>query len=483
MTNLCKIILASLAVTFVLIGAEVVFGAREYREDAAYDRELIPEKTGSEEEVKSGNMESTSIHEEAEAEEKIEPGNIKTVISPDGMSCMLALDEDGYVWKWEEGKTKADAVVIAELEGIVQIVDTGSGSVYALTEKGDVYAWGINRGLLIDPEADEYNIVFPNPIKLSNLSNIVKMEVSNGRAFAVDQNSRLFVWGLGRYKYVTPDYVPSLMDGYEEQTANVEEIYVGTGDFHYFKRKNDEIFSILLSEHLADDLSYFIVPNFEGEPAVSDWLSDIREGKSERIFDVRVEGGPQCVYLYEMGKKEDIDLISADGFTMYMYQTDGTLWYWNSDMITYHDKEKAGASVERRDLDYSGSFEEADLGEILDMGSDSRAVPQIISISPGIDGALFLLENGEVFTSEYVTTEIKDVEYFERSHGNPQKTAIRHAYDFHLKGLSFRKLNFENIINISSNKNNQFFLVDEDGNIFSYQIENQTEERSSLYAY
>ena len=266
------------------------------------------------------------------------------------------------------------------------------------------------------------------------------------------------------------------MDGYEERTDNVEEIYVGAGDFHYFKRKDNQIFSIMLTEHLTDDLSYFIVPNFAGEPAASDWLSDMRAGKSERIFDVRVEGGPCLVYLYEMGKKDDIALISADGYTMYLYQTDGTLWYWNSDIIAYHDKERAGASVERRDLDYSGFFEEADVGEILDMGTDSTAIPKIVSISPGINGALFLLENGEVFVSEYVTTEIKDVEYFARSHGNPQNTWTEVAYDFPLKGLSFRKLDFENIINISSNKNNKFFLIDKAGNIYSYEIEENKEE-------
>ncbi len=139
---------------------------------------------------------------------------------------------------------------------------------------------------------------------------------------------------------------------------------------------------------------------------------------------------------------------------MYLYQEDGTLWYWDSDLITYHDKEWAGASVERRDL--------------LDMETDDLLVPKIISISPGVDGALFLLENGEVFVSEYVTTEIKDVEYFRRSHGNPQNTWTTVAKDLPLKGLSFRKLDYENINGISSDKNNTFYLIDKDENIYCY---------------
>lgn len=305
-----------------------------------------------------------------------------------------------------------------------------------------MYAWGNNWGWLIDPDSEDKdaNEMFPEPVKLNHLSNITKIDAANGKAFAVDREGRLFVWGLGRYKYITPDYVPSLVDDYEEQTDNIEEIYVGAGNFHYFKRKDNQIFSILLSENLTDDKAYFIVPNFTGEPAVPNWINDILAGESERIFDVRVEGGPHLVYLYEMGKKDDIALISADGYTMYLYQEDGTLWYWNSDLITYHDDGRVGASVELRDLDYSGVFEEADVGEILDMETDSTVIPKIISISPGIDGALFLLENGEVFVSEYITTEIKDVEYFARSHSNPQNTRTVVANDFSLKGLSFRKL-------------------------------------------
>lgn len=473
-----KMIMVCITIIVALLGGVTVYLAREKSEGVTYDREPSadsPDETGTVEIAEFGSDEDTIIRGETAADEDIELSNIKTVISPDEMSCFIALDEGGRVWKWEEGKTKEEAVLIEELEDIVKILDTGYGSVYALTVEGDVYAWGNNWGWLIDPDSEDKdaNEMFLEPVKLNHLSNITKIDAANGKAFAVDREGRLFVWGLGRYKYITPDYVPSLVDGYEEQTDNIEEIYVGAGNFHYFKRKDKQIFSILLSENLTDDKAYFIVPNFTGEPAVPNWINDILAGESERIFDVRVEGGPHLVYLYEMGKKDDVALISADGYTMYLYQEDGTLWYWNSDLITYHDDGRVGASVELRDLDYSGVFEEADVGEILDMETDSTVIPKIISISPGIDGALFLLENGEVFVSEYITTEIKDVEYFARSHSNPQNTRTVVANDFSLKGLSFRKLEYENIISISSNKDNTFYLVDKDGNIYCYQIEEE----------
>ena len=414
-----------------------------------------------------------TISEEVEIEEKIELGNIKTVISPDRMSCVIALDENGNVWQWEEGKTKEDAVVIAGVEDVVQIVDTGYSSVYALTSEGDVYAWGFNRGFLIDPKERETSVEFPEPVKLQGLSNITKIDAANGRAFAVNDDGQLFVWGLGRYKGSKEDYIPSMLEGYQELTDHVEEIYVGAGNFHYFKCEDNQIFSIISVEYISEDLKYLIVPNFQGEPSAFDWQNDIRTGNSERIFDIQEEGGFYLVYLYKMGENDNVALMGADAYTMYVYQNDGSLWYWNSDRITYHDCERMGASVELRDLDYSGFFEEVDIGSVLDMETDSTEIPAIVSISPGKEGALFLLENGQVLVSEYVTAEIKDVEYYGWRASNSQDNWTEVVHDFTTKKMSLRKLDFENIVNISTDKKNKFYLVDKDGNIYCYQMEDE----------
>ena len=266
-----------------------------------------------------------AISEEVAIEEKIEMGDIKMVISPDRMSCIIALDENGNVWQWEEGKTKEDAVVIAGVEDVVQIVDTGYSSVYALTSEGDVYAWGLNHGWLIAPEERESSLEFPEPVKLQGLSNIVKIDAANGRAFAVNDDGQLFVWGLGRYKYEVEDYIPSLLEGYQELTNHVEEIYVGGGDFHYFKCEDNQIFSIISVEYLLEYLAFFIVPNFQGEPSAADWWDEIRTGNGERIFDIREEGSYYLVYLYKMGENENVALMGADAYTMYVYQNDTML--------------------------------------------------------------------------------------------------------------------------------------------------------------
>ncbi|MCM1155908.1 MAG: hypothetical protein NC314_04305 [Roseburia sp.] len=394
---------------------------------------------------------------------------IKNVIVQNGE--YVVLDQSGTVWKWKEGETKENAVAIPEMEDIVQLVDTGYNSIYALTDEGDVYAWGINIGYLIDP-AEHTGVEFPEPIKLEGLSNIVSIDAANGQAFALNNNGQLFVWGLGRYKASEEDYIPSLLEGYRELTDNVAEIYPGTGNFHYFKTKDNQFFSIMSAEHIGDSLAYFIVPSFPGEPSASNWLDDIHTGKNEQIFDIREEGGFCFVYLYEMGQNDNIALLAADGYTMYMYQKDGTLWYWNSERITYHDCERAGASLELQALDYSGFFEEVDIGNVLSTEIDRRVIPAVISISPGKDGALFLMEDGRVFASEYITTEVRDVEHFDSRNPNPH-ISVRTAVEPHLslKGLSFHQLEFENIVNISSDKNNNFYLIDKSANIYCYQIE------------
>lgn len=189
---------------------------------------------------------------------------------------------------------------------------------------------------------------------------------------------------------------------------------------------------------------------------------------SSNISEIQGEEKSKISLLYEMGKNDDVKLLAADGYTMYLYLQDNTLWYWNSDRITYHNNEKAGASVEKKDFDHSGHFEQVNLNEVLGMEGD---VPEIIQICPGKDEALFLLGNGQVLVSEYVTTEVKDVEYYAfddpiYTPGSSENTAI--LYQMRLKELSFEKLEYENIMSITGNKFRQPCLLDKSGNIYCY---------------
>ena len=98
----------------------------------------------------------------------------------------ILLYEDGTVW--ESDRETGALSRIAGLENILKIMDAG-GATYALSETGEVYAWGENRGLMISTEAS-HNTVYDEPVKVSGLSDIVEMDVRKtprNEHFRIDQ--------------------------------------------------------------------------------------------------------------------------------------------------------------------------------------------------------------------------------------------------------------------------------------------------------
>ncbi|MBQ6806240.1 MAG: hypothetical protein IJO97_02265 [Lachnospiraceae bacterium] len=379
----------------------------------------------------------------------------------------FVLDSCGIVWNWNGERGIKDATPISELKDVSKIVDAGS-AIYALTKAGDVYAWGSNELYMIAPEKSNVE-VYEKPIKLKGLSNIADIDAGNGSAFAIDNSGRLFMWGLEIYSLRSQDKQPNYIE--PKMDTQVEEIFMGAGNFHYFKEIDGNFFSIMKSESDMTGLAYFIFPCFPGEELDSIWWEDMD------VMDLRKTPKDGLTFLFEMGENSDVRTINADEYTMYLYKNDNTLWYWKSDRITYHDNETVGALVETAELDYNGSFAEVDLKEVLQINEDSNSsVPNIISICSGKENTFFLLDNGQAFISEYVTREIKDVEYYDAGNTNPYRiseTCIEHQ--MHLKGLSFRKLDYENIVSISSDKDSNFFLVDKWGNIHRYTTEIEKE--------
>ncbi|MDE5598543.1 MAG: hypothetical protein K2J04_12050 [Lachnospiraceae bacterium] len=394
-------------------------------------------------------------------EENVQLGNIVSAVSFDAVSIpwIIVLDDNGNVWIKDE--TRNMAVQIPEMKNVIEIVDTGESAFYALTDEGDVYAWGSNLGGFIHPEINRVKEK-PELAKREELSDIVDMAVGLGSAFAVDREGKLYAWRLGRHSVYAQDIIPSLFEENQDLIGNVKEVYPGTWRCHFFKREDGSLFSIMsLEKTNAKAKTYFIFPFFSGDEPVTDWCND------ERVFDIRGAEENKLVILYEMGIRDDIELLANDNCTMYMYLEDGTLWYWNNDRITYYNKEEAGASVELQGYDYNGFFEEVDIRSILGITDESVDTPKIIDICSGRHGVLFLMEDGQVFASEYVTKEVRDVDYytFEEEEGVPLTET---CYQMRLKELSFRKLEYENIISINSDEDSSFYLVDKSGNVYCY---------------
>lgn len=378
----------------------------------------------------------------------------------------FVLDDSGNVWTWKEDQTKANATQVEAIENVVKMVDAG-GAVYALTEAGEVYAWGSNKYLMIEPDKQR-DKVYDYPIQLESLSGIVDIDAGNGNGFAVDEEGKLLVWGLDIYPFWEQDKMPGIPEESAELFENVDKIYMGAESYHYFRRQDGAIFSIMDLEHNLDNLKYLILPSVQEKELATPWWEDAD------LIDIREGGKYGYTFLYEVRESLNEDMLSADEYTMYLYQKDKTLWYWNSDRITYHDKELAGALVETAALNYSGNFEQVNIREVLASEDANAEIPDIIAICSGKENVLFLLENGQVFLSEYVTKEIKDVEYYDTGNTNPYRiseTCI--ASQMHLKELSFRKLDYTDIVSVSSNKDRDFFLADKDGNIYHYVTETE----------
>lgn len=397
--------------------------------------------------------------ENDKATEIRELGDIKSAVVFEDETHVV-LDEEGLVWQWQEGETKKDAQVILDTEKIVKIISLGT-VVYALTENGDVYAWGKDFVSMINPDDEMW--IYPEPVKLEGVSDIVCMDAGFNEAFAIDSAGRLYAWGLnlGRGSDSKQSCTPQPFEEYEDRIGKVEEVYVGGGDCYYFKRADGSFFSITEFHSHASSEGKYIFPNFPGREPVTDIHN------SSAISEMQGEEG-RIALLYEMGKNDDVKLLAADRYTLYLYLRDNTLWYWNSDRITYHNKEAAGASAEKKAFDHSGYFEKVDLNEVMGMEGDT---PEIIQIYPSKDGALFLLENGEVIGSEYVTTKEKDVEYYAfddyiYTPGSSENTAV--VYQMRLKELAFQKLEYENIVDITGDKLGAAYLLDEEENIYVY---------------
>lgn len=81
-------------------------------------------------------------------------------------------------------------------------VACGSSTVYALTDGGDIYAWGQGgRGELGTGGASKWA---STPVKLPWACRVTSVAASSGGRFAaaIDQQGKLYTWGDGRWQFV-----------------------------------------------------------------------------------------------------------------------------------------------------------------------------------------------------------------------------------------------------------------------------------------
>lgn len=373
-----------------------------------------------------------------------EKNMVKAIEAIPGEENYILLYNDGTVWEGTYGEGEELLEQIEELEDVVKIVNMGK-TFYALTEAGEVYGWGSNRNYEIswpeelgDNSVEEY---YSMPQKMEALENIVDIDARNGAAFALDKENNLCMWGLFVYADSIKDFIPGFPKEKKPLIGEVAYISAGAGFYHYFMRADGSVFSIL-HESIFDSGNL----NFRGTP---DFIYPVffREGRKAeniRVEDIKQEELSQGtklskIVLYELQNQEKIKLIGADAYTVFVYKGDNTLWYWDSEMLTYQYIRRnpdTGLS------DYSGIFVQVDIEEIL-----REEAPKITDICAGKEYTLFLSENGQVFMNEYLdSNQQEDYGY------NPHFTALP----------------WENIVSINTDGKNQFMAVDKEGNYYYF---------------
>lgn len=379
-----------------------------------------------------------------------------------GADYHIALCEDGTVWSWgENGDGKlgvaADALSRPEripgLENVIKLVNGGK-DIFALTAEGEVYYWGWGLENIWYEKKDADSMVY-TPTRIEGLEEIADMDAKNGSLFVLDKEGRLRSLGL-YFDYEARNDLIEVFSSHEELGQDIDRIVAGAGDYHYFVRKDGTVFSIMEYDYDGSLQYRFIFPaqekNDYGRPEDLENVTILNEQTKEGY-----------IVYYDLAGIGGVEAASSDGYTVFFGKTDGTLWYWDSDRIKYHDNELALVNPESAEESCAGRLVQMDIREILNIDEDA-AVPRIIAMQSGRENTMFLADNGSVFISRYETCGVEDVFYYDKNNPRPgDLPSIRQIRDLELKTLVFERLGMENIVSISTDGEENFTAVDADG--------------------
>lgn len=404
-----------------------------------------------------------------------------------GEDYFLVLYDDGSVWSWgnnAEGKLGMAESFVSEpqrIEGLERIValEDGGSNVFALTEQGDVYTWGRKMGVVrtlpVDPSALLYE-----PWKLEDLGEIVDITAKNGNLYALNAEGNLYAsevpWERNYFFSFSQVQNPELL-------GKIDRMFAGAGNYHYFLRTDGTVFSLMtfMYEGYSSNAFAFIFPHVGDITFADEDILSFRTPEGLPDITILDEGGKDdCFIYYNLTGVDDINTLSADPYTVFLSKEDGTLCYWNSDRIKFHDLEWALTAPDTGREYCDGSFAEICVEDVLEMNSDSPEIPCIVSIQSGTENTMFLTEDGQVFISRYETYEVADVDYGIWSNPDPSRLPdVNTTKDAQLKELMFQKLELTDIESIWTNGESCFCAVDREGGY--YRIEITDNEVTQVY--
>ncbi|MDE7222605.1 MAG: hypothetical protein K2O34_02345, partial [Acetatifactor sp.] len=283
--------------------------------------------------------------------------------------------------------------------------------------------------------------------------------------FVLDQEGGLYSLGL-YFDYASRNDLIEVFSGHEGLGQDIEQIATGAGNYHYFIRKDGTVFSVMEYDYDGFWQYGFIFPAEEDdkfETAREETYYRPEDLENITILNEQTKEG--YIVYYDLAGVDGVETVSSDGYTVFLGKTDGTLWYWDSDRIKYHDSEFALVDPESAGESCAGSFVQIDIREILNIDGDAKA-PRIIAMQSGTENTIFLTDDGSVFISRYETCEVEDVSYYVRSNPRPgELPSVQQIKDMELKTLVFERLAMGNIVSISTDGEENFIAVDAEGGI------------------
>lgn len=144
-----------------------------------------------------------------------------------GRDYTLVVLSDGTVWSWGTNRygqlghgNNEDCNLPKKIDMLSNIVDISTNDyfVIALDDVGNVYTWGSNASGQIGngnytSTYDNTNFDMNVPYKVEQLPKCVQIGASNGRATALTQDGKIYVWGKYTMNPAAGFFEPTLLNG------------------------------------------------------------------------------------------------------------------------------------------------------------------------------------------------------------------------------------------------------------------------------